>query len=306
MFTQKITLKPVSPFSFDLSAEIFSHGDKQIRTYEEGKFTQLIRVDGKLIHIALTSKGTLDKPKLQAELTSNEPLTAANSKEAQKIINLLFSLDFDPAPFYKTAEKDPTMAKITQKLCGLRSPTTPTVYEALVDSIVEQQISLKVANSLERKIIKKFGDTLNIQGTTYYEYPAPQKIAQDTLEELRSCGLSQRKTEYIHAISTLITEGKLDLEKFKNYKNPDEIIKEMDELKGIGVWTAELTMLRSMQKWDALPADDLGLRRTIANYYCNGKKITSEEARKIAAPWGNWKGLAAYYLVVAETLEIAV
>jgi len=80
----------------------------------------------------------------------------------------------------------------------------------------------------------------------------------------------------------------------------------MDELKGIGVWTAELTMLRSMQKWDAFPADDLGLRRTIANYYRNGKKIASTEARKIAEPWGEWKGLAAYYLVVAETLEISV
>jgi DNA-3-methyladenine glycosylase II len=306
MFTQKITLKPVPPFSFDLSANIFSHGDKQIRTYEDGKFTQLIRVDGKLIHIALTSKGTLDKPELQAELTTNETLGAAENKKVRKIINLLFNLDFDPTDFYKTAQKDPTMAKITQKLCGLRSPTTQTVYEALVDSIVEQQISLKVANSLERKIIKKFGDTLNIQDTTYYEYPTPQQIAEGTLEELRNCGLSQRKTEYIHQISTLIAEGKLDLEKFKNYKNPDEIIKEMDELKGIGVWTAELTMLRSMQKWDALPADDLGLRRTIANYYCNGKKITSVEARKIAEAWGNWKGLAAYYLVVAETLEIAV
>lgn len=302
----QVRLKPVPPFSFDLSARIFSNGDRQIRTYEDGKFTQLIRVDGKLIHIALTSKGTVDKPELQAELKTDKSLTVTDNKKAQKIINLLFSLDFDPTDFYKTAQRDPTMAKIAQNLYGMRSPTTQTVYEALVDSIVEQQISLKVANTLERKIIKKFGDTLSIEGTVYYEYPTPQQIAQNPIAALRNCGLSQRKTEYIHGISTLIAQGKLELEKFKNYKNPEDIIKEMDALRGIGVWTAELTMLRSMQKWDALPADDLGLRRTIAHYYCNGKKITSGEARKIAQPWGNWKGLSAYYLVMAETLEITV
>jgi DNA-3-methyladenine glycosylase II len=46
------------------------------------------------------------------------------------------------------------------------------------------------------------------------------------------------------------------------------------------------------------------LRRTISRYYCGGKAITSLEAREIAKRWGRWKGLAAYYLVVAEMLEI--
>jgi len=65
-----------------------------------------------------------------------------------------------------------------------------------------------------------------------------------------------------------------------------------------------LTMLRGMQRLEALPADDLGLRRTISHYYCGEKPITSTEARKIAESWGEWKGLAAYYLIVAEMLGI--
>jgi len=146
------------------------------------------------------------------------------------------------------------------------------LYEALFDSIVEQQISLKVTNSLERKIIRKFGGTLCVDDTVYYEYPTPNQIAQATVEELRSCGLSQRKAEYIHGISVLIAEEKLNLEKFKNYENASEVIEEMGALRGVGVWTAELTMLRSMQKWDALPADDLGLRRTIAQLLLSGKE----------------------------------
>ena len=92
----------------------------------------------------------------------------------------------------------------------------------------------------------------------------------------------------------------------KNEKNPDRIISELDEIRGIGVWTAELTMLRGMQKLDALPADDLGIRRVISRYYCQGKPIKTAEAREIAKTWGRWKGLAAYYLIIAEVRDIDV
>ena len=57
----------------------------------------------------------------------------------------------------------------------------------------------------------------------------------------------------------------------KNEENPDRIISELDEIRGIGVWTAELTMLRGMQKLDALPADDFGIRRVISRYYCDSR-----------------------------------
>ena len=215
-------------------------------------------------------------------------------------------MNFDLAPFYEQVKTDKVMACLTQKLKGLKSPTTQTVFEALIDSIVEQQISLKVANGMEKKLTKKFGDTLGLESEVYYAYPTPQKLASASSEELRQCGLSFRKAEYIKSVSTLIMEGKLDLEKLKNYDSADEIIRELDRVRGVGVWTAELTMLRGMQRLEALPADDLGLRRVISHYYCGGKVITSAQARQIAKNWGKWKGLAAYYHIVAEMLGIEV
>jgi DNA-3-methyladenine glycosylase II len=86
----------------------------------------------------------------------------------------------------------------------------------------------------------------------------------------------------------------------------DRAVSMLDEVKGIGVWTAELTMLRGMQRWDVLPADDFGIRRVISAYYCGGKPIKAPEAREIAKVWGKWKGLAAFYLIVAEVKAIAV
>jgi DNA-3-methyladenine glycosylase II len=303
IYTENVTVAALPPFSFDLSAAIFANGDRQIRSYEE-RFWQVIRVNGKLVLATVEEAGTVDKPKVSAELKSDRPITVEDKKRAEEAVNSLFGLDLDLTPFYETVKDDEIMADITRKLGGLKSPTTPTVFEALVDSIVEQQISLKVANSIESRIIKKFGDVLDLEGDVYYVYPTPQRLAAVSIEELRECGLSFRKGEYIKGAATLIAEGKLDLENFKSYERSEQIIKELDEIRGIGVWTAELTMLRGMKRLDALPADDLGLRRVIARYYRNGEVIKSAEARGIAENWGDWKGLAAYYLVVADMKDI--
>jgi DNA-3-methyladenine glycosylase II len=305
-FAEKIEITALPPFRFALSCEIFANGDKQIRKYEKGRFWQVIRVNGKPVLAVVESIGTVDEPKVAVELKSDTAITNEDTKKAEKTVTALFSLDYDLKPFYETAKADKIMAHLTRELWGLKNPTTPTVFEALVDSIVEQQISLKVANSLENRIIKKFGESLDLEGAVYFVYPTPQRLASVSIEEFRQCGLSFRKGEYIKGASTLIAEGKLNLEELKNYESSEQIIRKLDKIRGIGVWTAELTMLRGMQRLEALPADDLGLRRVISRYYRDGKAISSGEARQIAESWGEWKGLASYYLVVADMKDIEI
>jgi DNA-3-methyladenine glycosylase II len=304
VYTEKITIAALPPFRFDFSSEIFADGDKQIRNYEKGRFWQVIRVNGKLVLAVVESAGTVDDPKLTVELKSDTAITAEDKKTAGDAVTNLFNLDLDLKPFYEGVKDDKIMAHITRGLWGLKNPTTPTVFEALVDTIIEQQISLKVAHSLEHRVIKKFGEALNLERALYFAYPTPQRLASVSIEEFRQCGLSFRKSEYIKGASKLITEGKLNLEKLKNYESSEQIIKELDKVRGVGVWTAEFTMLRGMRRLEALPADDLGLRRVISRYYRDGKAISSAEARSIAESWGAWKGLAAYYLVVADMKDI--
>lgn len=305
-FTETFQLQALAPFNFDLCAQIFSSGDPEIRSYANGEFHQVLEINGNLVLVKLTSHGTIEQPKIAVELKSNNPLTPQDKKNAEKAIRFIFNLGFDLCSFYKDAENDHAMHLITQQLYGLKNPTTPTVFESLVDSIVEQQISIKVAHTIEQRLAKKFGETLSVESNIYFAYPTPQNIAAASINEIQQVGLSMRKAEYIQNAAKLIADGKLDLEQMKTEKDPDRIIAELDEIRGIGVWTAELTMLRGMQKLDALPADDFGIRRVISRYYCNGKPIKTAEAREIAKAWGRWKGLAAYYLIIAEVRGITV
>lgn len=130
-------------------------------------------------------------------------------------------------------------------------------------------------------------------------FPTPQRLASAAVGQLRKCGLSQNKAEYVRDISGMVVDGRLDLDKFKNYENPDEIISELSRIREIGVWTAKLAMLRGMHKLEVIPTEDTGLRRIISHYYCNNRKISSSEICRIAEKWGKWKGLASFYLIIA-------
>jgi DNA-3-methyladenine glycosylase II len=305
-FTESFELEPLAPFSLELSAQIFAGLNPHVRSFADGVFTQVLHLNGCLVHARIASKGTVDKPKLQIQLTSNQPLTEQTQRAAKEAITYIFNLNLDLKAIYQQTQTDPVMAKITRQLCGFKYPTTATAFESLVDSIVEQQISIKIARTIEERLAQLFGDKLEIAGACYYAFPTPQNMVAASLSDIRSCGLSQRKAEYIYGAAKAITDGKLDLEAMKTNPDIDAIIAELDALKGIGVWTAELTIYRGMQRLDVLPADDFGIRRVISHYYCGDKPIKAEQAREVAKPWSGWRGLAAFYLLAAEFNGVAV
>jgi DNA-3-methyladenine glycosylase II len=305
-FTETLVIQPLAPLDFALTCQIFLSGDPHVRTYVNGEFSQVLKVNGELVSAKVASKGTVKQPELSIRLTSNNPLSEKTKQAAQEALNRIFSLNFPLEAFYKEAEKDPVMHRISQALYGFKFPTTPTAFEGLVDAIVEQQISIKVARSIEERLAKKFGDRLEINGETNYAFPTAQNIKDAYLSDLRNCGLSQRKAEYIYGAAELVVSGRLDLEAMKSNPDADALIAQLDRVKGIGVWTAELTILRGMHRLDVLPADDFGIRRVISTYYCGGKPIKAAEAREVAEAWGKWKGLAAFYLIIAEVKGIVV
>jgi DNA-3-methyladenine glycosylase II len=296
----QLTLEPLPPFDFNLSAQIFSNGDGRIQRYEDGVFSLTVRLSDAPALIRVSSQGKVAHPRL---LVLVEP-EDGDAADIDVLVTRLFNLNLDLLPFYEAVKSDRIMLQITRRLWGLHSPSTATVFEALVDSIIEQQISLKAAWSMQRRLIETFGGALTLRGRTYLAYPMPENLAAASIEQLRACGFSGRKAEYVQGVAKLVEEG-LDLESFRSWSE-EKIIEELSQIRGVGVWTAEMTMIRGIQKFDAFPADDIGLRSVIAHYYYGGEKITGDEARQTASAWSGWRGLASFYLVMAEQLKIAV
>jgi DNA-3-methyladenine glycosylase II len=300
-----LVLDPVPPFNFELSASIFSGGDHQIRSFKEGAFHQVMRANGYLILVTVTSAGTVELPRVKVQVQPG-PIPARILKVAGQAVTALFNLDLDLSLFMKAVRDDPVMSALAVRLRGLKTPRTPTVFEALVDSVIEQQISLTAAHSIEKRVTRTFGDQLEIDGERYFAFPTTGRLSEASTEELRVCGLSNKKAEYIIGIARRIRDGDLDLEKHGPGEDTGTIIRELSTLRGVGLWTAELAVLRGLSRLDAIPADDLGIRRSISQFYSKASRIDAGEARRIAGAWGAWKGLAAYYLLVAERLGIGI
>ncbi|KAF5088960.1 hypothetical protein [Methanobacterium aggregans] len=74
--------------------------------------------------------------------------------------------------------------------------------------------------------------------------------------------------------------GDLNLEKFKAYESTDKIINDLCKIGGIGLWTAEFVLIRALNRFEAFPGDDMGIRRIISQFYCDGRRISPEEARE--------------------------
>lgn len=94
----QLILTPPPPFDFDLSASIFSEGDQEIRKYENGKFWQVVRLNGELCLLIVKSTGTVDGPKLQVEAKSKTRIPQAD-KKLEHITSTLFNLGLDLKPF---------------------------------------------------------------------------------------------------------------------------------------------------------------------------------------------------------------
>ncbi|BDZ69161.1 DNA-3-methyladenine glycosylase family protein [Methanobacterium ferruginis] len=304
MYQSSFNIKARAPFDFDLSCRIFSDGDKNIKKSADNHFWQVINIKGKLIFLYIESTGDVENPELKVELESEEELSSDLLNNIPPLVHKIFNLGLDLHPFYAYIKKDKIMNQITNELYGLKNPITSTLFESLVDSIIEQQISLNAAHNIENRFIKRFGLSIRMYGKQYFSYPSPEDLAYLDLQKLRDCGLSFRKAEYIRDLSLNIVNQDLDLDNIQKMATTDEMIMELGKIRGVGVWTAELALLRGLGRLNAIPADDVGLQRIISHFYLDGRDISSEEVREIASTWGKWKGLAGYYLIVAELMDI--
>jgi DNA-3-methyladenine glycosylase II len=300
-----LKINPQAPFNFDLSAKIFSNGDPQIQKYENDSYWQVLRLKSSLVLVNVWSSGSVDDPEIKVEVLSDKDLDEDDGLVVKQMVISIFNMNFNLRNFYDDMKVDRVMSTLTSKLRGLNSPTTPTFFEAIVSSIIEQQISLKAARSIETRMIKTFGDAINLDDKIYYAFPTPEKLSNLDKDDLRGVGLSFRKAEYVIGLSKNIMDGEMDLGKLKVMDTGD-IIDVLLNIRGVGVWTAELAVIRGLHRLVVVPADDVGLRRIVSHYYNDGDPVSSDELREIAKIWGRWSGLAIFYLVVADIMSLEI
>jgi DNA-3-methyladenine glycosylase II len=267
--------------------------------YEEGIWRRGVRLgSSKLVPVELQSVGTTEEPKIEA--TIFQSVTEQEKEELAKKLDDLFSFSKDLNALYSFMNKDPALRGLKQRFYGLKAGSMgATVFESIVKVIIQQQISIKVAFSLTNKMVTRFGEHMEVEGTRYYVFPTPKQLAEASLEEIRKCGLSWRKAEYIKGIAEKTADGTFDPESLRMLSN-EQVAETLKKFRGVGTWTAEMVLAAGLKRNATVPAGDLGVRRTFSQLYSDGELLSEAEVRKIADGWQEFTKDIVFYISCIE------
>ena len=156
---------------------------------------------------------------------------------------------------------------------------------------------------MERRLIRAAGLSLSLDEGTFFCYPAPAALAA-TRHRIPVLWPHAPERRIYPGHRRADPDGDLDPGILRDNRIRSRLLTNGEDTGCRPVDSRVLTILRGLHRADAFPADDVGVRRFISQYYLGGGKISSQDARAFAGRWGNWKGFAAYYLEVADLLKI--
>ena len=178
--------------------------------------------------------------------------------------------------------KDEVLAAAIERIGVIERTVTPDLFEALINSVVSQQISTKAAATVWKRLLDK------LQAIT------PETIEAATIEDIQSCGMSIRKAGYVKGCADAVMKGKINLTEMASLPD-DEVIKCLSSLNGVGIWTAEMLLIFSMERPDVISYGDLGIRRGIMKLY-GLESLTKQEFENYRKRYSPYGSVASLYL----------
>lgn len=188
----------------------------------------------------------------------------------------------------KHLHKDKVFKKATSHLDVRVLKPVKHLHLELCTSVISQQLSTKVAAVIQQRFFDLFDE----------KFPTPESVLSVEHDRLKSIGLSQSKTFYIHNICQFFSENKLT-DRRLHKMNDEELMQTLVQIKGIGKWSVEMLMIFAMARPDVFSCDDLGIQKAMTTIYgldATNAKLLKVEMGKIAEKWTPYRTYACLYL----------
>jgi DNA-3-methyladenine glycosylase II len=207
-----------------------------------------------------------------------------------------FDLERDLSPFYKKLEAAPDFAFLAQKFKGLRLMGIPSLFEAMCWSILGQQINVTFAAKLKRRLVENFGQSIEAEGKAFWLFPEPEVVAELEVEQLRPFQVSQRKAEYLIGLARLFAADKISKSQLEALGEAEAVLKELTNIRGIGLWSANYAMMKSLNLPNSIPYGDTGLSSALHRLKGTERYPSKEIIDEIFDPFDGWKAYLTRYL----------
>jgi len=284
------TVRWPGPIDVPASLELFRcWGDDGIERWDGHVLVRTTRVAGQVIPFACTHVGSVMAPAVDVAVSD-----AAMAPAVEALVQRMFVTA--PEAFRTLTLSDPAVAHFDSRFPGVCPVLQAEFFTALVRSISAQQVNLRWAATTRRRLAEAFGRRYSL-GPYQVIHLDVERLAAADAAELRALQFTTRKSEYIIALSRAVVDGALELEALQEAPD-DEVTARLTALRGLGRWTAEWFLARSLGR-PRVVAGDLGVRKAVGAAYLQGRMPSESEVRSHTAHWGEAAGVAQQLLLHA-------
>jgi DNA-3-methyladenine glycosylase II len=286
------TLHPVPPFRLDLTAwALKRRPNNETDRWNGQAYERAIVVDGRALDVEVTAGRERRVPVLHVVVRG----TAARSVRTPVTSSLerMLGLQIDLRGFYRLARSDRRLEELVDRFRGLKPPRFPSVFEAVVNGIACQQLSLTVGLLLLGRLSRLCG-LESASGAR--AFPRPSDIASLRHAQLRAIGFNHNKARALLEVSNAVIDG-FDLEALAELDN-EAVVERLVALRGIGRWTAEYVLLRGLGRLTTFPGDDIGARTNLARWMKLRTPLDYKRVRQLAHRWDPYPGFLYFHLLL--------
>ena len=280
--TTRFTVALPGPLDIAASLDLFRRaGDDLLDRWDGARLVRTLPVGDRFVPYAAIPGGTLTAPTLAVEV----------AREADRVpVASALAVTFAQAPASQYAallQVDPVVAALDARYPGQRPVRQFDLFGALVRCISAQQVNLRWATTTRRRLAEAYGERLTVGAHAVYALRA-ERLAEARVDDLRALQFTTRKAEYVIGAAREIASGALDLATLASLPD-DAVIARLMALRGIGRWSAEWVLARTLGR-PCVVAGDLAVRKVVASAYlghAKGAPLPDEAAiRAATAHWG--------------------
>ena len=296
---ERFELYPVAPFRLDLTVWVLRRRPHNAVDNFDGEFYRRVLVlGGRPVEVSLRQVGPPEAPRLAVELRSNSrKLGETTVSETRIALDRMLGLGADLAGFYRLAEDNEQLKPLAERFVGMRPTRFPSVFEALVNAIACQQLSLIVGIHLLNRLAERYGPTASRSGGALHGFPIPERLAEADPAVLRDLGFSKAKARYVTGLAQQVASGDLDLETLADIED-ERALAELNSLAGVGRWSAEYTLLRGLGRLNVLPGDDVGARNNLQRRFGLVVALDYGGIQELSRTWSPYGGLVYFHLLL--------
>lgn len=289
------------PYDLDVTVDSWIYSDIQPvpEMKRPGEFARCIQIEGAQVPIRVRQLRKGSRPSLMVQWPAKY---GAQYEAIISLVEWLLGWDIDTQPVLAAIKQDPVIAHLAKPLRGLRPYSQPTFFEALVKAVLQQQVSFRSANQVIRRLVLAHGTQCQLVNGKLYGFPSLDTLAKLSETDLRASKVGY-KAPYLIGLFKQLTNGSLQLDRLAQ-SGTETALRNLDAIRGIGVWTAELAVLTGLRRLEVFPSDDLGIRQIISQLYLKGRPAKRRDVERVAKRWGAVGALVQYFLMCAQVLEL--